>query len=403
MKKNKFSEFISQIKNGSGEIILEKEFLHILENKKKLLIKVGFDPSSANMHLGHLVLLNKLKIFQEHGHKIVFLIGNFTGMIGDPTGKESTRKMLTEEQVQKNALSYKNQVFKILDEQKVDIKYNADWLKHLTFNDLLKLLSKYTVARILERDDFKKRYKNNRSISIHEFVYPLLQGYDSVHLKSDVEIGGTDQKFNLLVGRELQKRYGQKPQTIITVPLLEGTDGKNKMSKSLNNSIDISDPSSEIFGKTMSINDDLMWKYYALIINKNSKQIKSMKDSCKNGEDKKKLKLNLAFLITKMLHGEKIAKLEKDNFENQFKEKKQPIVMQELEVKTSEKLLKLCYIMKKSKICKSSSYAKRLIDQNAVRINDVKVTDSEHSVEVDSNFVLKVGKKCFFKIKIKSQ
>lgn len=271
MKKNEISEFIDNIKSGTEEILVEKEFINLLKKKKKLVIKAGFDPSTANMHLGHLVILNKLKTFQEYGHDVVFLVGNFTGMIGDPTGKESTRKMLSEKEVQMNATFYNKQVFRILDPKKTIIKYNADWLKSLNLGDLLSLLSTQSVARILEREDFKKRYKKKQKISVHEFIYPILQGYDSVYLKSDVEIGGTDQKFNLLVGRELQKKYGQNPQIVITMPLLEGTDGKNKMSKSLNNSINISDKAEEVFGKIMSISDELMWKYYHLVLCKKKK------------------------------------------------------------------------------------------------------------------------------------
>ena len=354
------------------------------------------------MHLGHLVILNKLKTFQDYGHDVVFLVGNFTGMIGDPTGKESTRKMLSEEEVQMNATFYNKQVFRILDPKKTIIKYNADWLKSLNLSDLLSLLSTQSVARILEREDFKKRYKKKQKISMHEFIYPLLQGYDSVYLKSDVELGGTDQKFNLLVGRELQKKYGQNPQIVITMPLLEGTDGKNKMSKSLNNSINISDSAEEVFGKIMSISDELMWKYYHLVLCKKKNELESLKLSNNTGKKIKFLKMRLAHSITEILHDKKIANMEERKFDLMFKNKETPSEIKTIEIKIDRISTKLSWIMKETKICKSQSLGIRLIKQNAVKINNKKITDPNHEVKINSNILLQVGKRKFLKIKIKN-
>lgn len=403
MKNDKIADFVAKLKNGAHEILLESELISLLEKKEKLTVKAGFDPSTSKMHLGHLVLLNKLKLFQDYGHKVIFLIGNFTGMIGDPTGKNVTRKTLTEEQVQINANSYQKQIFNILDREKTIVEFNGDWLKKLTLQEVFSLLSKYTIARILERDDFKSRYKNKQSISMHEFVYPLLQGYDSVHLNADVEIGGTDQKFNLLVGRELQKKYGKKQQIIITLPLLEGTDGKNKMSKSLNNSIDISDDPNQIFGKLMSINDKLMFRYYELILNKTEKEIKLLADKCYNGKDIKDMKLNLAFKITKMITNEKTATIAKENFESLFKKKHIPSEIDTLEINSKDKELKLYKIMRDSSICNSNTQAIKLIKQNAVKLDNRKILNYNYAIKKSTNAILQVGKRKFLRIKIKFQ
>jgi len=402
MKKHEISEIIENIKSGTEEILVEKELTNLLKKKEKLVVKAGFDPSTAHMHLGHLVILNKLKAFQDYGHKIVFLVGNFTGMIGDPTCKETTRKMLSEKEVQRNAAFYNKQVFNILDPKKTIIKYNADWLKSLNLGDLLGLLSTHSVARMLEREDFKKRYKNKQKISIHEFIYPLLQGYDSVHLKSDIEIGGTDQKFNLLVGRELQKKYGQDPQIVITMPLLEGTDGKNKMSKSLNNSINMSDSPEDVFGKVMSISDELMWKYYHLVLCKSKYELTSLKLSNNTGKQIKFLKMRLAHSITEILHGKEKANMEEKKFDLIFKNRKIPNEIKTIEIKTNRIFAKLSWVIKESMICESQSIATRLIKQNAVKINNEKITDPNHEIKINSKILLQVGKRKFLKIKIKN-
>ena len=276
-------EQILEIKRGVDEILVEKDFLEKLKKNKPLKIKVGFDPTAPDLHLGHTVIINKMRQFQEFGHEVIFLIGDYTGMIGDPSGVNETRPVLTVEQVKENARTYKNQIFKILDKDKTRIEFNSSWMNKVTSAELINIASKYTVARMLERDDFKKRFKSENPISIHEFIYPLVQGYDSVALECDVEMGGTDQKFNLLVGRHLQQLYGQEPQTIITLPLLEGLDGIKKMSKSANNYVALNDSGDDMFGKIMSVSDDLMWRYFELVSSKNLTEIKNLKNSVNDG------------------------------------------------------------------------------------------------------------------------
>lgn len=388
------------LSKGLVEVIPDKTLKEKLEKAQKdnrpLIIKFGADPSAPDIHLGHTVSLRKLKQFQDLGHQVVFLIGDFTGMIGDPTGKSSTRKRLTKEEVLKNAESYKKQIFKILDPQKTIIKFNSSWLSSMNFENVLELTSHYTVARILERDDFSKRYKSGTPISMLEFMYPLIQGYDSVSLKADIEIGGTDQKFNFLVGRELQKEYGQEPQTVLTLPLLEGTDGINKMSKSLGNYIGINEPPFDIFGKVMSINDEIMWRYYELLTDYSLSEIEEMKKKIQGGENPKNFKIQLA----KNIVADYYSQAEADNCEKQFEEvfsKKNSIPDDTPEIKISASI-NIIELIFQNQLCESKSEAKRMVNQGAVSLNNEKITSIEKMIEPQEG-VLKVGKRKFLKIK----
>lgn len=317
-------EQILEIKRGVDEILVEKDFLEKLKKNKPLKIKVGFDPTAPDLHLGHTVIINKMRQFQEFGHEVIFLIGDYTGMIGDPSGVNETRPVLTVEQVKENARTYKNQIFKILDKDKTRIELNSSWMNKVTSAELIDIASKYTVARMLERDDFKKRFKSENPISIHEFIYPLVQGYDSVALECDVEMGGTDQKFNLLVGRHLQQLYGQEPQTIITLPLLEGLDGIKKMSKSANNYVALNDSGDDMFGKIMSVSDDLMWRYFELVSSKNLKEIKNLKNSVNDGANPRDIKFLLAEEIVQRFHNQSVAKKSKGIFHAEISKRRYP-------------------------------------------------------------------------------
>ncbi len=376
------------IKRGAVELIPEEELMVKLKKKKQLRIKWGADPSAPDIHLGHTVVLNKLRQFQDLGHKVVFIIGDFTARIGDPTGKSETRKPLTEEGVEKNAKTYQDQVFKILDRKMTEVVYNSHWLKKLTIEDVIKLAGKYTVARMLERDDFMNRFEKERPISIHEFLYPLIQGYDSVEVKADVEVGGTDQKFNMLVGRELQREYKEEPQVILTLPLLEGTDGVQKMSKSLGNYIGITDPPSEIFGKTMSISDDLMLRYYELLTDVSLGEVKAM-----HPRDAKK---KLASLLVCKFYGDKEAMAAEAEFEVIFKEGGRP---QEIELATlSKKEMNIVDLLVETKLAPSKSEARRLIQQGGVAVDDVMVKDDKLTVNLSQERLVRVGKRKFLRI-----
>ena len=385
------------IKKGTVEIIPEQKLKEKLSSSKNLSIKWGADPSAPDLHLGHTVILRKLKQFQDMGHEIVFLIGDFTAMIGDPTGKSETRKPLTKEDIKKNAKTYKEQVFKILDKNKTAIVYNSSWLDKMSLRDVISLTSKHSVARMLERDDFAKRFSKEKSISIHEFLYPLLQGYDSVHLKSDVEIGGTDQKFNLLVGRQLQKDYGQEEQTIITMPILEGTDGKQKMSKSLGNHIGLMEPAKEIFGKIMSIPDESMIKYFTLLTDVSSEEISEYQNKLTCGTiHPRDLKEKLAKIITATYHSKKEAEDAAQEFKKVFSSKGIPDDIPSF--KLSKEGLSLIDIMVNQNLASSKSEARRLIKQNAVSIDSQTITDETHQVAAGKELVLKVGKRKFLRI-----
>lgn len=395
-------EQLKLIKRGTEEIIVEEELKKKIEKSlkegKPLRVKAGFDPTAPDLHLGHTVLIQKLKHFQDLGHQVIFLIGDFTGMIGDPTGKSETRKALSREEVLKNAETYKEQVFKILDPEKTEVAFNSQWMDKMTSYDMIKLASKYTVARMLERDDFSKRFSANKPISIHEFLYPLVQGYDSVALRADVELGGTDQKFNLLVGRDLQRDYGQEPQIAITMPILEGLDGVQKMSKSLGNYVGITEDPFTMFSKIMSISDELMFRYYLLLSDKSEDDINRMKSDIENGKlHPMEAKKALAAEIVTRFHGANDAKEAREKFEKLFSKKEIPDDLPEY---TLEKGLKLIDIIKNINFVSSNSEIRRLASQGAIYINGNRVEDIYKIIE-DEEFVLKVGKKKFAKIVLK--
>jgi tyrosyl-tRNA synthetase len=394
-------EQLKVIKRGTEEIIVEEELIEKLkysyENNIPLKVKAGFDPTAPDLHLGHTVLIHKMRHFQELGHHVIFLIGDFTGMIGDPTGKNETRKALTREEVLKNAETYKEQVFKILDPEKTEIAFNSKWMLEMGTIGLIQLASQYTVARMLERDDFSKRYEAGKPISIHEFLYPLVQGYDSVALKSDIELGGTDQKFNLLVGRDLQRNYGQKPQIAITVPILEGLDGVQKMSKSLGNYVGINEPANDMFGKIMSISDELMLRYYLLLSEKSLEEIEKIKvDIASEKLHPMKAKKDLAYEIVKRYHGDEGAKGALSHFETLFSKKEIPDDIEEYSFQTG---LRLIDIINRLNFVSSNSEARRLATQGGVTVNNEKVSDVNVVLE-NGEYILKVGKRKFAKIKI---
>ena len=385
------------IKRGINELLVEDEFKKRLGTGFPLRVKAGFDPTAPDLHLGHTVLLNKLKQFQDMGHQIFFLIGDFTGLIGDPTGKNVTRPPLTKDFIAKNAETYTNQVFKILDEKRTKVVFNSEWINEMSPSEIIQLSARYTVARMLERDDFEKRYKKGESISIHEFLYPLVQGYDSVYLRSDLELGGADQKFNLLVGRELQKQYGQMPQCILTMPLLEGLDGINKMSKSLNNYIGITEHPNEMFGKLMSISDELMWRYLELLSFESIETIAKWKNEVTAGRNPKDIKLLLGKEIVSRFHGETAGKMAVEYFETRFKQGKLPDEMPEIKMELVEGKNSLFQIIKAAGLTSSSSEALRAISQGGVRLDGNKITDKALLMS-PGNYILQVGKRRFAKV-----
>ena len=389
---------LNLIKRGIDELLNEDELLSKLKKKKQLVVKAGFDPTAPDLHLGHTVLINKLRHFQELGHKIVFLIGDFTAMIGDPTGKNKTRPPLDPSDIAKNSKTYTNQVFKILDPELTEVRFNSEWCSKLGAEGIIKLASQYNLARMLERDDFSKRYKSNQSIAIHEFLYPLIQAYDSVALQADVELGGTDQKFNLLVGRELQRAHEQEPQVVITVPILEGLDGTNKMSKSLGNYVGIDEAPDEMFGKIMSISDDLMWRWFDLLSFKSSEEIQAAKDQQADGMNPRDIKISLAKEIISRFHDEDAADNAEHNFLNQFQKKNIPENIEELSLEWKEPSILLPNLLKESGMTESTSEAIRMIKQGGVRINEDKITDPKHSVSKGEACIYQVGKRKFKKI-----
>lgn len=391
-------EQLKTIRRGTAEVIDEKDLAKLLDTGKPLKVKAGFDPTAPDLHLGHTVLLHKMRQFQELGHEVIFLIGDFTGMIGDPTGRSETRKNLTPQEVQENAKTYLAQVHKILDPEKTTVAYNSEWMNKFTSVNMIELAAHYTVARMLERDDFQKRLAKNLPVSIHELMYPLIQGYDSVALKSDIELGGTDQKFNLLVGRDLQRAYGQKPQVVLTMPLLEGTDGVQKMSKSLGNSIGVFDAPNEMFGKIMSISDVLMWRYYELLSQVSAQDLESMKKQSEAGTlNPKNAKMNLAKEIVALYHSAELADMASAEFENVFKKKNLP---EDIPVVKGwgDELKGICNILKDHNLTDSTSAARRLIQQGSVTINGEKVSDVNQELPGNLEYLIKVGKKRFLKI-----
>ena len=391
-------ENLNLIKRGIDELISEKELLAKLKSKKPLIVKAGFDPTAPDLHLGHTVLINKLRHFQQLGHQIIFLIGDFTGMIGDPSGKNKTRPALDESEIKENAKSYTKQVFKILDPKLTDVRFNSEWNSKLGAEGIIKLASQYNLARMLERDDFNKRYKSNQTIALHEFLYPLIQANDSIALKADIELGGTDQKFNLLVGRELQRSYGQEPQVVITVPILEGLDGKNKMSKSLDNYVGIDEAPNDMFGKIMSISDELMWRWFDLLSFKSTDEIEALKSDQVNGKNPRDIKVELAKELIARFHDDQSASLAEANFINQFQKKNIPDDIEELSFSLSESSIPLTNLLKDSGMTISTSEAVRMIKQGAVKIDEEKITDIKHIIFAGTSSIYQVGKRKFKKI-----
>ncbi|NRD72955.1 tyrosine--tRNA ligase [Shewanella sp. VB17] len=390
-------QVLAEIKRGTDEILLEADLLEKLKEGRPLRVKLGADPTAPDIHLGHTVILNKMRAFQELGHEVIFLIGDFTGMVGDPSGKNSTRPPLTREQVLANAETYKEQVYKILDPAKTRIEFNSSWLEPLGAAGMIRLASQQTVARMMERDDFKKRYASGQSIAIHEFMYPLLQGYDSVALEADVELGGTDQKFNLLMGRELQKANGQKPQTVIMMPLLEGLDGVKKMSKSAHNYIGVSEPAGEMFGKIMSISDVLMWRYFELLSFRPLSDIEQYKLDVEQGTNPRDIKIALAKEIIARFHDEQSAEAAHQEFINRFQKGAIPDDIQELEIVAGEGIA-IANLLKEAGLVNSTSDGMRMIKQGAAKIDGVKIEDTRLQLTAGTSAIFQVGKRKFAKI-----
>ena len=394
------NEQMDLITRGTVDILREEELLEYLAKKKVLTVKAGFDPTAPDLHLGHTVLLNKMRHFQDLGHEICFLIGDFTGMIGDPSGKTSTRPALTSEEVTENASTYKEQVFKVLDPQLTSVRFNSEWMNKISSAELVEIASNQTVARMLERDDFQKRYKQEQPIAIHEFLYPLIQAYDSVALRADVELGGTDQKFNLLLGRQLQQSYGLEPQVVITMPLLEGTDGIHKMSKSLNNFIGISEPANQMLGKIMGISDDLMWRYFELLSFKELSEISNLRESTLNGRNPRDVKFELASELVARFHSQKQARDSHDAFVRQFSKGLIPEDVPECQVESKDGLCSLVSTMKGIGLCASTSEARRLIIQGAVKLDGEVVENIGCNLLANTETLIQVGKRRFGRVTV---
>jgi tyrosyl-tRNA synthetase len=390
---------IEVIRRGADELLIEADLLEKLKSGRPLRVKAGFDPTAPDLHLGHTVLLNKLRQLQDLGHQIVFLVGDFTGMIGDPSGKNATRPPLTREEVERNARTYTDQVFKILDRGRTEVRFNSEWMGKLNAADMVRLASTYTVARMLERDDFAKRYKGQQPIAIHEFLYPLVQGYDSVALKADLELGGTDQRFNLLMGRELQKEHGQAPQCILTLPLLEGTDGVNKMSKSLGNYIGINEAPEEIFGKVMSVSDELMWRYLDLLSFEPQQATAAKKKAVKDGGNPRDVKFDFAREIVGRFHGPDAARLAAEGFVARFSRNEMPDDIPEVRISAKD-ALPISQVLKQAGLTTSTSEALRMIDQGGVKIDGTKVSDKALKLARGDTVVLQVGKRKFARVTV---
>ena len=392
------SDALQRIRRGSDEILPVDELEKKLAAGAPLRVKAGFDPTAPNLHLGHTVLINKLREFQRLGHHVIFLIGDFTGMIGDPAGRSATRPPLTREEVKANAATYQRQIFRILDPDKTEIAFNSSWMDKMTAADLIRLASSHTVARMLERDDFEKRYKSGRPIAVHEFLYPLIQGYDSVALKADVELGGSDQKFNLLMGRQLQQAAGEPPQVILTVPLLEGTDGAQKMSKSLGNYIGIDEPAHEMFGKIMSISDALMWRYFDLLSFRSLAEIAVFRRGVAQGDNPRDIKFKLAREIVARFHGQETAKAAEADFIKRFSNNALPDNIAEVEIKVDNNGLPLANALKATGLVTSTSEAHRLARQGAVRIEGQRVADGRQVLPPGFSAVIQIGKRKFARL-----
>jgi tyrosyl-tRNA synthetase len=389
---------LEQIKRGAQEILVESELVDRLQEGRPLRIKAGFDPTAPDLHLGHTVLLNKLRQFQDLGHEAIFLIGDFTGMIGDPTGKNVTRKPLSRDEVIENARTYESQIFKILDPEKTLVMFNSSWMSDMDAADLIQLASRHTVARMLERDDFSKRYTAGQPIAIHEFIYPLVQGYDSVALRADVELGGTDQKFNLLVGRQLQESYGQKPQVVLTMPILEGLDGAQKMSKSLGNYIGIAEAADEMFGKLMSISDDLMWRYFELLSFRSLAEIAQLKRDVDAGLNPRDVKFELGREIVARFHSPSDAERAQNNFIARFRQGAMPENMPEVRLPAGQEGLAIANVLKDAGLTSSTSEALRMIRQGAVRIDGERVDDAQLRLLAGTSCICQVGKRRFARV-----
>ena len=391
-------ESLELINRGIDEVLTEEDLVSKLKSKKQLTVKVGFDPTAPDLHLGHTVILNKMRHFQDLGHKVVFLIGDFTGRIGDPSGKNKTRPSLDKEELEKNAKTYSDQVFKILNKDLTDIRFNSEWCEDLGADGIIGLASKYNLGRMLERDDFSKRYKANQQIAIHEFLYPLIQAYDSIALNADVEMGGTDQKFNLLVGRELQRAFDQEPQVCITLPILEGLDGTNKMSKSLDNYVGINEDPDEMFGKIMSISDDLMWRWFELLSFRPINEVNELKKEVKSGMNPRDTKILLAEEIIERFHSKEDAENAKNTFLDRFQKGAKPKEIEMFSISLDDDIA-IGNLLKESGLVQSTSEAMRLVKQGAVKINDEKIDDPKLSIEKNQELLVQVGKRRFLKIK----
>ena len=394
---------LQEIKRGTVEILVEEEFIERLRQEKPLKVKVGFDPTAPDLHIGHTVIINKMRQFQEFGHEVIFLIGDFTGMIGDPSGVNETRPVLTKEQIAENARTYESQIFKILDPKKTRIEFNSTWMNKISSSQLIEIASKYNVARMLERDDFKQRFRSGNPISIHEFLYPLIQGYDSVALETDVEMGGTDQKFNLLIGRHMQQLYGQKPQTVITMPLLEGLDGVKKMSKSANNYIALTDSPGDMFGKIMSLSDELMWRYFELLSARSLKAIQELKKQVQSGDNPRDIKFLIAGEMVERFHSKQSADQAKELFINQFKHGQLPDDIATVSVKISEvesesgsiNIPKVLYL---STLVNSVTEGHRAIEAGSVRLEGEKIENSQLKLDLKTKHIFSIGKRRFVKV-----
>jgi tyrosyl-tRNA synthetase len=393
-------ESLALIRRGAEEILVEQELVKKLQRGKPLRIKAGFDPTAPDLHLGHTVLVNKLRQFQDLGHEVVFLIGDFTGMIGDPTGKSATRPPLTRDEVIDNAKTYEEQIFKILDPAKTLVMFNSSWMGEMDAADLIQLAAKHTVARMLERDDFSKRYRGGQPIAIHEFLYPLVQGYDSVAIRADVELGGTDQKFNLLVGRQLQEAYGQEPQVVLTMPILEGLDGVQKMSKSLNNYIGITDAPDDMFGKIMSISDELMWRYFELLSFRSVSEVDGFRGQVAAGANPRDIKFSLAEELVGRFHSPAAATAAREQFIARFQKGALPDDMPQVEVAAPEGSLPIANLLKEAGLVGSTSEALRLLKQGAVRLDGERVEDRSLSIAAGATLVCQVGKRRFARVTV---
>ncbi len=391
---------LQSIRRGAEEILLEDELINKLKLGRPLRVKAGFDPTAPDLHLGHTVLINKLRQFQELGHDVMFLIGDFTGMIGDPTGKSATRPPLTATDVANNAVTYQQQIFKILDKDKTRVRFNSEWMSKMSSADMIKLAASATVARMLERDDFSKRYRGGQSIAIHEFLYPLIQGYDSVAMQADVELGGTDQKFNLLMGRQLQEQAGMPPQVVITMPILEGLDGVQKMSKSLGNYIGINDEPRDMFGKIMSISDDLMWRYFELLSFRPLEEIARFKTDIAAGKNPRDVKFLLAEEIIARFHSPAVASAAREAFIAQFSKNKTPDDIAQLTLPAEAGGYPIANLLKDAQLCASTSEAMRMIEQGAVKIGGEKITDKALKIAAGTDSVYQVGKRKFARIRV---